>query len=70
MQIAYGNEPATAELCVAIDRESKGVVAYRDVNCAWEAKKGATDTRKRIPMDWDYVEHAAVVSARGTGGEA
>lgn len=59
MQIAYGNEPATAELSTAIDRESGGVVSYRDVNAAWEAKKGATDTRKRIPMDWDYVEQKA-----------
>lgn len=59
MQIAYGNEPARAELCAAIDRESGGAVSYRDVNNAWEAKKGATDTRKRIPMDWDYVEQKA-----------
>lgn len=26
MQIAYGNEPAGAELCVAIDRETQGFV--------------------------------------------
>ena len=60
MQVAYGNEPATPGLCVAIDRESGGVVGYRTVNDAWEAKKGATDTRKRIlPVDWDYVEQKA-----------
>jgi hypothetical protein len=59
MQIAYGNEPGTAELCTAIDRESCGAVSYREVNGAWDAKKGATDTRKRIPMDWDYVEQKA-----------
>ncbi|KVT86297.1 hypothetical protein WT25_11120 [Burkholderia territorii] len=59
MQIAYGNEPASAELCAAIDRESGGVINYRRVNDAWEAKRGATDTRKRIPMDWDYIERKA-----------
>lgn len=59
MQIAYGNEPARAELCAAIDRESGGAISYRSVNDAWEVKKGAVDTRKRIPMDWDYVERKA-----------
>jgi DNA-binding transcriptional regulator YdaS (Cro superfamily) len=56
MQVAYGNEPASAELCTAIDRESNGAVCYRDVNGAWEAKRGLADTRRRIPMDWDYLE--------------
>ncbi|MCW5141081.1 hypothetical protein [Burkholderia cenocepacia] len=55
-QIAYGNEPATAELATAIDRETRGAVSYRDVNSAWIAKKGASDTRRRVPMDWDYIE--------------
>lgn len=58
-QIGYGNEPASVELCTAIDRESKGVVAYREVNDAWEKKKGETDTAKRIPMDWDHIEERA-----------
>lgn len=58
-QIGYGNEPASAELCTAIDRESKGTVAYREVNDAWEKKKGETNTAKRIPMDWDHIEERA-----------
>jgi hypothetical protein len=58
-QVAYGNEPASPELCVAIDRESKGVVTYACVNDKWLERKGATDGRKRIPMDWSYVEARA-----------
>ena len=58
-QIAYGNEPASPELCVAIDRESKGVVAYASVNDRWLDRNGPSDGRKRIPMDWDYVESRA-----------
>jgi hypothetical protein len=64
LQVAYGNDPATPGLCVALDRESGGVVSYRSVNDAWEAKKGACDTRKRIlPVDWDYVEQKARAEA-------
>jgi DNA-binding transcriptional regulator YdaS (Cro superfamily) len=55
-QIAYGNEPASPELCVAIDRESKGAVTYSSVNDKWLSRKGPEDGRKRIPMDWGYVE--------------
>lgn len=58
-QIAYGNEPASPELCVAIDRESKGAVAYATVNDRWCARSGPSDGRKRIPMDWEYVESRA-----------
>lgn len=56
MQIARGNEPARAELCVAIDRESNGAVPYDRVNDRWKDRKGASDSRKRIPMDWAYLE--------------
>lgn len=69
MQIAYGNEPARAELCTAIDRESKSAVGYREVNTAWENKKGSTDTRKRIPMDWDYIEKRARKIFRDMSGK-
>jgi hypothetical protein len=55
-QVAYGNEPASPELCVAIDRESKGVVSYSAVNDKWLSRNGPSDGRKRIPMDWGYVE--------------
>jgi len=55
-QIAYGNEPASPELCVAIDRESIGAVTYSCVNDKWLSRKGPEDGRKRIPMDWGYVE--------------
>jgi hypothetical protein len=55
-QIAYGNEPASPELCVAVDRESGGQVAYSCVNDKWLSRKGPEDGRKRIPMDWGYVE--------------
>lgn len=58
-QIAYGNEPASPELCVAIDRESCGEVCYSSVNDKWQSRKGSTDGRKRIPMDWRYVERKA-----------
>lgn len=58
-QIAYGNEPASPELCVAIDRESKGEVDYSSVNNKWLERNGPSDGRKRIPMDWDYVEAKA-----------
>lgn len=58
-QIAYGNEPASPELCVAIDRESKGEVIYSAVNDRWRDRKGPSDGRKRIPMDWEYVEAKA-----------
>jgi hypothetical protein len=58
-QIAYGNEPASPELCVAIDRESNGVVPYASVNDRWLERNGPSDGRKRIPMDWDYVEARA-----------
>lgn len=55
-QIAYGNEPASPELCVAIDRESGGQVMYSGVNDKWHSRNGPADGRKRIPMDWGYVE--------------
>ena len=58
-QIAYGNEPASPELCVAIDRESGGDVAYSSVNDKWQSRNGPADGRKRIPMDWGYVEARA-----------
>lgn len=58
-QIAYGNEPASPELCVAIDRESGGNVNYICVNDKWLARNGPNDGRKRIPMDWSYVEAKA-----------
>lgn len=70
MQIAYGNDPASAELCTAIDRESKGVVAYREVNSAWEKKKGTTDTAKRIPMDWGHIEKKARKACRCKSDQA
>jgi hypothetical protein len=54
-QIAYGNEPASPELCVAIDRESAGAVVYSAVNDRWLSRNGPADGRKRIPMDWGYV---------------
>jgi hypothetical protein len=60
MQIAYGNEPARAELCVAIDRETNGFVWCREVNCAWNSKNGVTDKRKRIFMDWAYLEEKCI----------
>lgn len=55
-QIAYGNEPASPQLCVAIDRESKGAVAFGSVNDRWSERNGQDDGRKRIPMDWEYLE--------------
>lgn len=58
-QIAYGNEPASPELCVAIDRESGGDVTYANVNDKWLERNGPSDGRKRIPMDWGYVEAKA-----------
>jgi len=58
-QIAYGNEPASPELCVAIDRESGGAVVYSSVNDKWQSRNGPADGRKRIPMDWGYVEARA-----------
>jgi hypothetical protein len=58
-QIAYGHEPASPELCVAIDRESQGVVTYSCVNDKWLSRNGPEDGRKRIPMDWGYVEARA-----------
>ncbi len=63
-QIGYGNEPASPQLCVAIDRESRGVIAYDRVNDRWTQRKGASDTRRRIPMDWDYIERKAQGSDR------
>lgn len=58
-QVAYGNEPASPELCVAIDRESFGAVHYARVNDRWLSRNGGSDGRKRIPMDWTYVERKA-----------
>jgi DNA-binding transcriptional regulator YdaS (Cro superfamily) len=62
-QIAYGNEPASPQLCVAIDRESRGAVRYSAVNDKWIERSGPTDGRKRIPMDWEYVEQKAAKAA-------
>ena len=62
-QIAYGNEPASPELCVAIDRESLGIIHYACVNDRWLERNGAKDGRKRIAMDWSYVEEQARVRA-------
>lgn len=61
-QIAYGNEPASPELCVAIDRESLGIVPYGCVNDRWQERNGPEDGRKRIAMDWAYVEAKAKAS--------
>jgi DNA-binding transcriptional regulator YdaS (Cro superfamily) len=61
-QVAYGNEPASPQLCVAIDRESGGAVLYSTVNDKWVERSGPTDGRKRIPMDWTYVEEKAKVT--------
>lgn len=58
-QIAYGNEPASPELCVAIDRESLGIVHYACVNDRWLERGGPADGKKRIEMDWAYVEEMA-----------
>ena len=58
-QVAYGNEPASPELCVAVDRESFGAVHYACVNDRWHARFSDGDGRKRIPMDWSYVERKA-----------
>ncbi len=55
MQVAYGNEPASPQLCVALDRETNGIVAFDHVNDRWAEHNGAADGRKRIPMDWDYL---------------
>jgi hypothetical protein len=65
-QIAYGNEPASPELCVAIDRESGGAVPYASVNDRWLERNGPSDGRKRIPMDWGYVESRAKGGATPT----
>lgn len=61
-QIAYGNEPASPELCVAIDRESFGAVPYASVNDRWKERNEQGDGRKRIAMDWSYVEKKAQAS--------
>jgi len=58
-QVAYGNEPASPELCVAIDRESFGAVPYASVNDRWQQRHDHGDGRKRIAMDWSYVEKKA-----------
>lgn len=58
-RVARGYEPASPQLCVAIDRESKGHVHYACVNDEWTAKNQSGDGRKRIPMDWEYVERKA-----------
>lgn len=58
-QIAYGNEPASPQLCVAVDRESLGIVDYARVNDRWLERSGPEDGRKRIAMDWAYVEEKA-----------
>jgi DNA-binding transcriptional regulator YdaS (Cro superfamily) len=61
-QIAYGHEPASPELCVAIDRETEGAVAYDRVNDHWLERKAGTDGRKRIPMDWEYLKRKFATS--------
>jgi hypothetical protein len=55
-QIAYGNEPASPQLCVAIDRESGGAVSYLVINEKWLERNGDGDGRRRIPMDWEYLK--------------
>ncbi len=62
-QVAYGADPASPELCVAIDRESKGAVSYSTVNDRWQERSGSTDGKKRIPMDWAYVERKIAAKA-------
>lgn len=61
-QIAYGNEAASPQLCVAIDRESMGEVAYHEVNSAWLRRGGQNDGRRRIQMDWRYIEEKVAKS--------
>lgn len=63
-QIAYGNEAASPQLCVAIDRESLGEVAYCEVNNAWFRRGGQNDGRRRIQMDWRYIEEKVAKSLR------
>lgn len=68
-QVAYGNEPASPELCVAIDRESFGAVPYARVNDKWQQRHGQGDGRKRIAMDWSYVEKKAKATVSAPPGK-